>query len=182
MTLDLSKTACFTGHRPNVFLTQDSFKDLVHVQYKIKLLLTNAILSHISFGVVNFISGGAVGVDQWAAECVLDLKTTHAELKLIIAKPFPSQHIRWPIHVQNEFHELVNKADEVINVSDDPYAPWKMHVRNEYMVNHSEYLIAVKYTDIVSGGTASCLQYAIRKDRKICVIDPREESISYSYR
>lgn len=181
MDLDITKTTCFTGHRPNVFLTQGNYRDLTQVQTKIKSLLTNAILAHISYGVVNFISGGAVGVDQWAAECILNLKKIHSELKLIIAKPFPSQHIRWPAHVQNEFHCLLNQADEVINVSDDPYAPWKMHVRNEYMVNHSEYLIAVKYTDIVSGGTASCLQYAIRKDRKICTIDPREENISYNY-
>ena len=182
MTLDISKTACFTGHRPNVFVDNNKFKDYNEAEFNIKKLLTKSIIAaHTELHIINFISGGAVGVDQWAVECVLELKNEYPQFKLIIARPFPSQHIRWPIHVQDEYHEILKKADEVVSVSEDPYAAWKMHVRNEYMVNNSQLVIAVKYPEVTSGGTSACLQYAIRKTRTIWEINPRTEVINYIY-
>jgi len=182
MTLDFSKTACFTGHRPNVFVNSNNFKDYNQAEFNVKKLLLKAIVSaHEELQIVNFISGGAVGVDQWAAECVLDLKSKYPEFKLIIARPFPSQHIRWPIHVQDEYFSLLQNADDIITVSEDPYAAWKMHVRNEYMVNNSQLVIAVKYPEVTSGGTSACLQYAIRKNRTIWEINPRTEIINCIY-
>ena len=49
-----------------------------------------------SYGINTFISGGALGVDQWAAEAVVLLREEHPDIKLIIARPFPSQADKWP--------------------------------------------------------------------------------------
>lgn len=91
---------CFTGHRPKKLggYERNPISDYV------KMALSDAIERAIKRRIETFISGGALGVDQWAAEIVLDIKARQikksydrfSEIKLIIAQPFPSQSARWP--------------------------------------------------------------------------------------
>ena len=68
-----------------------------------------------------FLSGGALGVDQWAADIVLDLKAEelkksygrHCNIKLIVAQPFPSQSAKWPQEVRRRYEKILQKAIEV---------------------------------------------------------------------
>ena len=88
------KTACFTGHRPEKLGGYDESNPIADsVKESLKYVIEKLILEH---NVTRFISGGALGVDQWAAEIVLELKTKHLGLILIIARPFPSQDFIWP--------------------------------------------------------------------------------------
>lgn len=50
------------------------------------------------------------------------------------------------------------------------YKPYLMQVRNEYMVNLTEKVIAV--WDGTSGGTANCVEYAKKKNKEIIMINP----------
>jgi uncharacterized phage-like protein YoqJ len=130
-----------------------------------------------------FISGGVPGADQWAAEIVLDIKAREikksydrfSEIKLIIAQPFPSQSARWPQDARRRYDKILQKTHKIIAVKDDPYAPWKMQARNEWMVDNSNAMIAV--WDGSPGGTANTIKYAQAKERPVLVIDPlkREE-------
>jgi len=65
------KTLCFTGHRPQKLggYEPNPIADFV------KRSLRDAIERAIKRRVETFISGGALGVDQWAAEIVLDIRT-----------------------------------------------------------------------------------------------------------
>lgn len=66
------KTCCFTGHRPIFFPWKDDITDK-----RAKKLISELkfeIKSAINDGYTKFLWGGALGVDTWAAECVVSAK------------------------------------------------------------------------------------------------------------
>jgi len=163
-----TQTVCFTGHRPGEKIPYDETTSIVK---KIKASLREQILKAISEGFFIFISGGALGIDLWAAEEVLEIKKEHPEIKLIFAKPFPSQDKIWPPKSKERFKLICQRADLVVDVSKDPYAAWKMQVRNVWMCDHSSLVIAV--WDGTQGGTGNCVQYAEGKKKVIRRINPQ---------
>lgn len=175
---DKAKTACFTGHRIAAF--QYLGMSASNVKLQMCMLLEKAIIEAYEKGYRNFISGGAIGVDQWAMEVLIYLKTKfeYSDIKLIVARPFPSQACKWPIFGQEEYLKLCEGADEIIDVSEDPYQVWKMHQRNAWMVDHSSLLIAVKFENVTSGGTASCFGYARKQGLNIVHIDPETNTLN----
>lgn len=171
MYLNPEVTACFTGHRPAA-LQELGFTEN-DIEHNIKDFLRTAILTmYRTYNIRNFITGGAIGVDQWAADEVHAARETFSDIRSIIARPFPSQYIKWPPHIQSKFRTMCMDADELIDVNPDPYAAWKMHARNAWMVNNSSFVIAVHIEGKNNGGTYACLQYAERKNVRIYYIDP----------
>jgi uncharacterized phage-like protein YoqJ len=167
----MPKTISFTGHRPSKL---GGFTPNNPIAMKIKNQLEKQINLAISDGFTYFISGGALGVDQWAAEIIIRLKETNQNLKLIIAKPFPSQSKVWNDDAKSIFENICKKADSVVDVCDEPYAAWKLQKRNEWMVDHSDKVIAV--WDGTVGGTANCVNYAKKKLKTIIQINPNDKN------
>lgn len=167
--IDTSKTVCFTGHRPDKLGGFDPNNSLAK---KVKESLQFSIIKCIENGYDTFISGGALGVDQWAAEIVISLKVKYPHIKLIIARPFPSQDKVWNPQSKKVFQEICSKADSVVDVSPDPYTAWKMQVRNDYMINNSSLVIAVY--DGSEGGTGNAVKSAIKKNKTIITINPKD--------
>ena len=58
----------------------------------------------------------------------------------------------------------MKNADKVTVLSDN-YTPWCMHVRNRYMVDECDRLIALSYGK--SGGTEQTIDYAKTKNKEI---------------
>jgi uncharacterized phage-like protein YoqJ len=166
-----NKTVAFTGHRPDKL---GGYDENNHIAMRVKFKLCLQILQAIDDGYTHFISGGAIGVDQWAAWEVLNLRDDNNDIKLIIAKPFPSQDSKWPLYVRQDFQLLLKAADLVVNVSPDPYSASKMQIRNEWMVDHTKRIIAV--WDGSPGGTGNCVNYINKKgNRELIVINPNKE-------
>ena len=102
------KTVCFTGHRPDKL---GGYEPNNPVAVWVREQLREAISRAIARGVTGFISGGALGVDQWAAEIVIDIKAERKKrsihgwgsIELVIARPFPSQPARWPINARRHY-------------------------------------------------------------------------------
>ena len=165
--LKINQTICFTGHRPDRLggyspnPTQDWIKN------SLKAVIVRAVDENID----SFISGGALGVDQWAAEIVLEMKGQGASINLCIAKPFQGQAAKWNKDAKSAFEKILQGSDEVVEVSEGGYAAWKMHKRNRWMVDHSAYVVAV-WDHQEKGGTWNCLEYAMKKGKRIFVIDP----------
>jgi len=111
------------------------------------------------------ISGMALGVDQWAANIAIKLN-----IPFIAAVPFEGQEKAWPLESQKIFHKLLSKASEIVIVSEGGYAAYKMQIRNEWMVDQCDKLIAV--WDGSPGGTGNCVKYAQNKDKEIIRINP----------
>ena len=112
-----------------------------------------------------FISGMAIGVDLLAAECVIEVRKS-ANIKLIGAVPFPSQAGKWPKPSQDHWAQTGKACDTIHYVSADPYHPSKMQIRNEWMVDHSNYVIAV-WDGTKNGGTWNCIKYALAKSKPV---------------
>ena len=66
---------------------------------------------------------------------------------------------------------LLTKCDIKTVVNDEPYKPKHMQLRNIYMVDKSDMVIAV-YDGYSSGGTKNCIDYAKNKYKNIVFIDP----------
>lgn len=150
----------FTGHRPSKI---GGFK-LPNPTY-------NYICQQIEKNLLQLkpekvISGMALGIDQWAANIAIKLG-----IPFIAAVPFEGQEKAWPSESQKTFFKLLDKAAEVIIVSEGGYAAYKMQIRNEWMVTHCDKLIAV--WDQTPGGTGNCVKYALSVQKDIVFIDPR---------
>lgn len=114
------------------------------------------------------IAGGALGVDTIFAICVLNKK-----IPLTLAVPFKGQETAWPESSQNLYNKILNhKLTTPRYVSKPGYSPYKMQVRNEYMVNNCDMLFVV--WDYTPGGTENCVKYAKKIKRQMVYIDPKK--------
>lgn len=161
-------TMCFTGHRPPGI---DGYNDMMSDK---EIEITRSIVELIKtmHGVDTYISGGALGIDQMAALAVIHVRDNvpgYENIQLIIARPFPSQASKWPAKSRAYFESLCNQANSVVDVSPDPYAPFKMEIRNQWMVDRSIYVAAV-WNQQRTGGTYNCINYAVNT-RQIPVLN-----------
>lgn len=150
----------FTGHRPDKLggykLPNPTY---LHVCQQIDKTLQELKPEKV-------ISGMALGVDQWAANIAIRLG-----IPFIAAVPFLGQEKAWPQASQKVFNKLLGKAAEVVIVSEGGYSAYKMQIRNEWMVDRADKVIAI--WDGTSGGTGNCVNYARAKGKEIILIDPR---------
>jgi len=112
------------------------------------------------------ISGMALGVDQDFAFTCIEL-----DIPFIAAIPFDGQELNWPSYSQDFYRELLSYSYCRYIVTRGGYSPHKMHLRNKWMVDNCDILIAV--WDGSKGGTGNCVQYAEEVKRPINRINPR---------
>lgn len=174
----MSKTCCYTGHRPKKFTFQ--YNERHPDCLKIKNLIERETEKAIQKGYDYFISGMAIGVDIWAAETVLKLKEKYPHIQLEAAIPCANQERTWPTSSQQRYQNILTQADVVHYVSQEAYQPYLMIERDKYMVNKSSLLIAV--FDGSKGGTKHTFDYAVKKGIEIVRIDPTSLSVSYMQR
>lgn len=151
----------FTGHRParlGGYGTSNPMRTLIKNEMR-------RILKEISPKQV--ISGMALGVDQWAAEVCIELS-----IPFVAAVPFKGQELYWPQESRERYFELLALAQRIEYVNPGGYASWKLQVRNEWLVDNSDILIAV--FDGGPGGTKNCFEYASSYDKKIIRINPQD--------
>ena len=146
-------TVSGTGHR------LDKLGGYATWAYNLLVQLAVMILSALKPKKV--ISGMAIGWDQALAEAAVRLG-----IPLIAAIPFKGQESRWPKESQKKYHELLAQAAEVVDTSNgQSYHPRLMQVRNEWMVDNSDLVVAL--FDGTKGGTYNCVKYAKRKGARI---------------
>lgn len=141
-----------TGHRPNKLggYSQEVQDKLIKVlSIEIEKIKPNQI-----------ISGMALGYDIALAKVALNYN-----IPLIAAVPFLEQEKLWPLKSQAEYFYLLSKAKDIIYTADIGYAAWKMQIRNEWMVDHSDLVLAL--WDGSSGGTGNCIKYANKLSKPI---------------
>ncbi len=113
----------------------------------------------------NIITGMALGIDQWAASVAYKLG-----IPFVAAIPFEGQEKAWPLKSQRTYALLRRLAVEEVIVSPGGYEVAKMRLRNRWMVDNCDALIAVWNGS--AGGTDNCVQYANSVNKKIYRIDP----------
>lgn len=106
------------------------------------------------------ISGMALGWDYALACAALNLG-----VPFTAAIPFRGQESRWPQESQQNYRLLLGEASDVHYVCEDGYAPWKMQVRNEWMVDNCDIVLAMWNGS--PGGTANCVRYAEKAGKPV---------------
>jgi uncharacterized phage-like protein YoqJ len=155
----------FTGHRPNKLPDPETGYTLPNPCYNYVCQQTEQLLLELKPEYC--ISGMAIGFDQYAANVCLKLG-----IPFVAAVPFLGQEKRWKDSTQQAYHSLLNKALRVEIISEGGYSAHKMQIRNQYLVDHCDLLIACWNGDL-SGGTYNCLQYAKTQNKEIKLIDPK---------
>jgi uncharacterized phage-like protein YoqJ len=103
-----------------------------------------------------FISGMAAGFDLAAAEAVVQLKTSHSDVRLVAAIPFLGQSVGYNADDRRRYDDLVGAADEV-RVLADRYSHGCYWRRDDWMVERSRRIVC--WYDGSSGGT----RYTVRR-------------------
>ena len=165
----MGKVLCFTGHRPNKLFGYDLYaKGNIAICKKLYELCERAI---VNAGVDTFITGMALGIDQWAALVILKLKKKYPNIKLVAAVPCRSQSSVWSEAQQQTYQYILEKCDKVAVLS-ERYTPSCMQERNKWMVDHSDFVLAV--WDGTKGGTRNCIAYAKMKGKTIVAFHPEK--------
>ena len=157
-----------TGHRPDkLFGGYDHEKNFIIKEEMIKYL--EYVLSTLDENEeLICYSGMAIGIDQLFADAVLTVRNEHENVRLICALPFENQYVRWSQDAQAMFHAITEHADETVNVSGEQnYKPYFMQLRNQYMVDNCDVLLA--YFNGSEGGTKNCYNYAKEKNKQVVV-------------
>jgi len=165
-------TACFTGHRKlagEYYNRHNPSTEWHTLHGHLAGVVQSLIMDH---KIGHFISGLAIGVDMLGAECVDYVRDNlQMQVELTGAMPFPSQPSRWPKPTRDHFDHICSLCNEVLCVSADPYSPDKMQIRNIWMVDQSDYVIAI-WDGMSKGGTWNCINYAKSQGKPILLIQP----------
>ena len=163
------KTCCLTGHRPKGFGWNYADKNCAeHKRYLAALRKT--VLALILKGYKHFISGGALGADSDFAEIVIGLRdSTYPDVTLEIAVPCPNQDLKWRTEDKQRYKKICAAAN-FVNVISPRYSPDCMRIRNQYMVDRSDFVIVV-WNGQKQGGTFRTMQYAKAKEKPFVILN-----------
>lgn len=145
-------TICVTGHRPDKLggYSRD-------VYFRLVSLATQCLLECRPDLIY---TGMALGWDQAVA-----VACTRLDIPFHAAVPFDGQESMWPSASRQEYRTLLNYAKDVTVVSPGGYSLEAMQKRNEFMVDHSDTVLALWNGS--KGGTRNCIHYAGYKKKKI---------------
>ena len=139
-----------TGHRLEV-LRWDDAVDLEAVHQKTVRFATEILPK---YNPTKVISGMAIGWDTALAIAALEMG-----IPLIAAVPFEGQDAIWPKHAQERYRAILDRCAEVHIVCPGGYATHKYHIRDRWMCDHAEGVIAL-WNGQKFGGTYSTIKYA----------------------
>jgi uncharacterized phage-like protein YoqJ len=141
-----------TGHRPPKLggYSRIVYENLVHIAQDHLVELETTIV----------ISGMALGWDQALAQAAVNLGIPY-----IAAIPCYGHSSTWPKDACARYERLLAQASSQHIISPQPYSPYLMQKRNEWMVDHAALILAM--WDGSNGGTANCIRYAESQHKKI---------------
>ena len=164
----LDNSCAFTGHRPHKLPWKYNEADSRCAA--LKAALTEQITRLTEAGIIDFYSGGADGVDCWAALIVLELRKRNPALKLHMLLPHEGQADKWSDSAQERYHLILKQADSIEYVSHEYYDGCMLD-RNHRLVEVAGTLLAV-YNGERRGGTAATIRYARKMGRRIIIFNP----------
>jgi uncharacterized phage-like protein YoqJ len=152
-----NRIACFTGHR--------------NVTDVVAFPLGRAIHMAVDSGINHFFVGMALGSDQLAAKVLVSMN-----LPWTAVIPCEDQAKLWSISQRKEFECILRYAKSKV-ILQAKYSASCMHIRNQYMIDHSESCIAI-YDGRLLGGTANTIRLAKSKSLELILVNPSTMKIS----
>lgn len=166
------KTCAITGHRPTRF--KFKYKENYAGCKRLKKRLHDQFILLYEQGVRRFLVGGALGVDMWSGEILLELKKQpeYSDIELVIVLPHPGHDARWDKRSKKRMEYLLEHCTEQLTIGTDA-SPESFHKRNRYLVDHADCLVAVYDNNrTVRSGTGQTVQYTEKIGKPIVMIQP----------
>lgn len=165
-------TCAVTGHRPGkLLLGPENSVASCWLRKKLHLQL----LELYDKGVRRFLLGGALGVDLWTAELLVFMQkgTYFTDVKIVLVLPFKGYDQRWKEQDRERMKVIRDHSIQTILVGDgqDPNLCYRL--RNQYLVDHADCLLAVYNPVFSRSGTGMTLRYGEKKGIPIFHLSPR---------
>lgn len=159
---------CCTGHRPKGFPWAYQ-ANIIKTETYLRLL-EEKVRRAAEDGATLFLTGMAQGVDMDFAECVIKLRDRcHLPVALKAVIPCRNQTEFWSKEEVQRYVSILCRADDSVVLSDE-YTPQCMLLRNRFMVDNSDLVIAV-FNGIRRGGTWYTMRYAKKQGVRIDLLD-----------
>ncbi len=165
-------TIAITGHRPNKlpcgynFLPTQSRWAASFVNY----LIFRIIDAYHKRGPLRILSGMALGVDQLFCIAALEAKKRGAVLTLTACIPCHDYDAGWTCASRRLYSDILSRCDEKIYVTPSGYTQRCLQLRNEFLADHADELIAI--WDGSPSGTRNCVNYAKSINVPVTIISP----------
>lgn len=164
----ITQTACFTGPRASKMPYDE--KSAHHE--RLEKVLKSEIIRLIREGVSEFFCGGQTGIDTLAALLVIGIKEElGTTARLHLALPYKGMQAAFSAVQKDDFGWIEKSADTVVYLG-EKYAPHCYRDQNRYMVEKSDYLIAVAHAQTPRSGTQMTMGMARRKGIEVTAINP----------
>lgn len=165
---------CFTGPRPASlpFGMDENSAACLKLKQIVKEQAVNLIKA---FGVTHFISGVDLGVGQYAAEIVLDLKKDYPGITLECVSYCENQAVNWSVAQRERYFSIIAQCDKETLIQHN-YTKDCRRKRREYMITQSQYILAV--WNGRPGNARNFLSLARKIGRPAIVINPDTLEVS----
>ena len=131
-----------TSQRPTRF--KFKYQEYMTSCKRLKKRLHDVFTELYRRGVRRFYVGGALGVDLWAGEILLEMRRQeeYQELEIVLVYPFPGHDERWDPKSRERLRHLKENCDQFVMGSKIVGAQGYRE-RTAYMVEHADCLVAV---------------------------------------
>ena len=174
------KTCAITGHRPTRFKWK--YNENNNGCKRLKRRLKEQFTQLYEQGVRKYYIGGALGVDLWSGELLLELKEQpeYSDIELVLALPFANHDADWDKRSRHRLSVLRQHSTEVVVISTTENPPAiNYKLRNQYMVDHADCLLAVYDNERnLRSGTMQTVNYARKKGLPITLVHPDSAVVS----
>lgn len=159
---------CFAGPRPQSLPFGFNEENIDCLRLK-QALKEQTVYLIEDLGVTHFISGVDLGIGQYAAEIVLDLKRDYHGITLECAIPCENQAEKWTVAQRERYFSIVEHCDKETLIQRHKTRDC-IEKRKKYMVNQSNYVLTV--WNRKTCGASDILSIARQMEKPVIVIDP----------
>lgn len=132
----------------------------------IKQAISSRLISLIEEGLEWVITPGQYGVDLWACEAVIELKSRYPHIKCSIISAYANPEANWKEDKQDYFRQVVSRVDYYGSVSNQPYSGvWQLTARDELLLRKTDGLLVVYDEDAGEASPKFIKQKALKKQQ-----------------
>jgi uncharacterized phage-like protein YoqJ len=138
-----------SGYKPHELgVFQEKHEQLPYLKKALKRKLKETIEA---YGTEWIVTSGQAGVELWAAEAVLELKSEGLPVKLATIAPFYSQEERYPEAAKALYEQIWNNSDYKDYITKRPYeSPAQLKQKNEFLVLKTDAMLLL-YDENIEG-------------------------------